>query len=142
MGKETFILVPEEEISNLNIQQRLSSGELTLEVFETLSPEEQAQVKGVLFNKYSEPVPTPAALSALEFTIFGLAKLFFKVGDGGELTETEQAFYDRFREYVDQHEITLNPNDWYVPYAESGMLTAKENRAEYKTKKEEITGSF
>lgn len=142
MAKETFLLVPEEELNALVFQQQLEAGEITSEVFETLIPQEKEQVRNVLFNQYSVPVPTPAALSALEFTIFGLAKLFFRTQEGPELNEEEQAFYDRFKQYISEHEMELDPSGWYIPYAEKGMLEAKKNRAEYLAKKISITGSI
>lgn len=142
MARERINLVSEEILKDQSIAQQINSNLLTNEVYNSLSVAEQNNVKKVLFEMYSEPVVAPEALSGLEFAIFGLAKLFFRVESDTPLTEAESVYYDRFRQFIDQHEITLDPTDWHVPYAEAKMLKAKENRADYKQRKTEITGNF
>jgi hypothetical protein len=142
MAKETISLVSDEELRKLSIQQRLQAGEITHEVYNAMTPDEQQEVVKVLFESHENPIPVPHALSGLEFAIFALAKIFFKKDSGAVLTADEQAFYDRFKQMVDQHELTLDANSWYIPYAESKMLAVKQNREDYKLKKIDITGSF
>lgn len=47
-----------------------------------------------------------------------------------------------FKDYVNQHEISLNPHDWYIPYSQAKMQATLANCEEYKMKKIEITGEF
>jgi hypothetical protein len=111
--------------------------------YQSLSIDDQNKVKEVLFEMYSQPVSTPQALSAIEFTLFGMAKLFMKMNlDTSNLSESEVEFYNMFKNYVNQHEITLNPNDWYIPYSKLKMEATLANREEYKMKKINITGEF
>lgn len=142
MARERINLVSEQELNDGKIKQDIEQGLLTNTVYNSLSLDEQNNVKKVLFEMHSEPVVAPEAFSGLEFAIFGLAKLFFKVQSGTTLTTQEQEFYDRFQQFIEQHEITMDASDWYVPYAEAKMLATKDNRAEYKQKKIDITGSF
>lgn len=141
MAKEKISLITEEDSRKGKIQHQIKAGLMTNEIYETLSPTEQAQVRATLFEMHANPVEAPVALSGLEFIVFGLAKLLFKKHEG-QLTVQEQEFYDRFKEMVMKHEITMNASDWYVPYAEDAMLKAKQNREDYKRKKVDITGSF
>ncbi|MNQ81970.1 hypothetical protein D3C85_970080 [compost metagenome] len=142
MAREKIDLMSEGELAKLGLQHQIAEGLLTNEVYKTLSAAEQNNVKAVLFEMYGQPVAAPVALSSLEFTVFGLAKIFFKKDSNVPLTEQEQAFYGRFKSYIEQHEMTMNAGDWYVPYAEANMLAAQENREAYKAKKLEITGDF
>lgn len=141
MARERIRLVPEEEVKEKEIQFQIEENLMTNKVYEALTPEEQNKVKEVLFEMHSAPVIPPVAFSGLEFTIFGFAKLMFKMQEGA-LTEKEQLFYDRFKEFIMQHEISLDAGDWYIPYAEDAMLKTKDNREEYKERKTDITGSF
>lgn len=142
MAREIISLTTDEELQELSIRQRVQNGEIDNEVYETLTPEEQGLVRKILFETHGAPVDAPVALSAIEFTVFGLAKIFFKTQSGEDLTEKEQVFIKRFEEFANKHEITMDAGDWYVPYAEENMLKAKENRAAYKQRKIDITGSF
>lgn len=142
MAREKFTLIPEVELNALSIKERIKQGEITNEVYDAMTADEQAMVRNILFEAHAQPVPTPAALSAIEFAVFGLAKIFFKKDEGVILTEEEQAFYDRFKSFIEKHEITMNAGDWYVPYAESHMLAVQENRGKYKQEKVDITGQF
>lgn len=145
MAKSSINLVSDDIIQKQIIRSQIESGQMTNSLYETLSPDQQNLVREVLFEMYQNPIQTPVALSGLEFSVFGLAKLFFRMFPPTatpQYDEVTQAFYARLKEYVDQHEMTVDPNDWYVPYMEKNMLVVKKNRAEYKEKKIEITGQF
>jgi hypothetical protein len=145
MAKESINLVPDSVIQKQAIRYQIESGQMTNAIYETLPPDQQQLVREVLFEMYQNPIPDPVALSGLEFTVFGLAKLFFAMFPPSATPQYPpevQAFYEALKSYVDQHEITLDPNDWYIPYALQQMLKVKENRAEYKAKKIEIVGEF
>lgn len=141
MARERISLVSEEATQKESIQYQIKAGLMNNDVYEKLSIEDKAQVRAILFEMHSAPVEAPVALSGLEFIVFGLAKVLFKKHEG-DLTTQEQEFYDRFKEMVFKHEITMDASDWYVPYAENAMLKAKQNREEYKAKKIDIIGQF
>lgn len=142
MARERYSLVPQEELKKEEIRTQIEQGMLTYEVFQTLTPKEQNKVREALFEMYAHPIDVPHALSGLEFAFFMLAKLFFRLQSGEPLNEQEQQFYDRLKEIIDQHEVALDPNAWYIPYVEEKMQRVLANRSEYKQKKIEITGSF
>jgi hypothetical protein len=137
-------LAPQDKIEKDIIKYKIENDLIENESYNELSNEDQNKVKSVLFEMYSQPVATPQALSAIEFMIFGFSKMMFKiVGDNPEnLNEEEKGFYELFKAIVSQHEITLNANDWYLPYVVDKMQKALQNREEYKEKKINITGSF
>lgn len=142
MARERISLVPEEVLQEEKIRYKIANDLLSNEEFNQLNPEDQNKVKRVLFEMYANPVVAPVAFSGLEFAIFGLGKLFFKLNSGDELTEEERVFYDRFKTFIEKHEITMDAGDWYVSYAEEAMLLTQNNREEYKQKKIGITGYF
>ncbi len=143
MGLKYINLVPDSVLQKKEIQYQIENNLLDNQSYQTLTTEDQNKVKEVLFEMHSQPVSTPQALSAIEFTLFGLAKMLMKMDlDTSNLSESEIAFYNMFKSYVNQHEITLNPNDWYIPYSQMKMEKTLMNREEYKNKKIDITGSF
>jgi len=138
-----FNLVPQEFIEKNELTYKIENNLINSDTYQSLSSEEKNKVKEILFEMYSQPISTPQALSAIEFTLFGLAKLFFQMNlDTSNLSSGELEFYEMFKEYIQQHEITLNKNDWYIPYAKDKMSKTLINREEYKCKKNDITGSF
>lgn len=144
MGLERIQLVPDSVIEKDTIKYQIEENLISNEAYQGMTKEYQNKVKEVLFEMYSQPVAAPQALSAIEFMIFGFSKMMFKViGDNPEnLNEEEKGFYELFKGIVNQHEITLNPNDWYMPYVIDKMQKALQNREEYKQKKINITGAF
>jgi hypothetical protein len=143
VGLKYINLVPDSVLQKKEIQYQIENNLLDNQSYQTLTTEDQNKVKEVLFEMHSQPVSTPQALSAIEFTLFGLAKMLMKMDlDTSNLSESEIAFYNMFKSYVNQHEITLNPNDWYIPYSQMKMEKTLMNREEYKNKKIDITGSF
>ncbi|MFF2480263.1 hypothetical protein [Paenibacillus sp. NPDC058071] len=139
--REVINLLSEKEIKEQSIHQRTRVGEIDNEAYGKFSCSEQEMARKALLEQHSQPVDLPAALSALEFTVFGLAKILFKLTSGEPLSEAEKAYIGRFQEYVEQHETTMEADDWRIPYAESNMLTAKANRENYKQKKKQLTGA-
>ena len=143
MSREKISLISEEQQTKEQLRYQIENNLIDNQVYQNLTTEEQNKVKEVLFEMHSQPVSTPQALSAIEFTLFGMAKLFMKMNlDTSNLTEGEVDFYNSFKNYVNQHEVTLNANDWYIPYSKAKMETTLANREEYKVKKISITGEF
>ena len=143
MPREKMSLISEEQQTKEQLRYQIENNLLDNQTYQSLSQNERKKVKEVLFEMYSQPVSTPQALSAIEFTLFGMAKLFMKMNlDTSNLTESEVEFYNMFKNYVNQHEITLNPDDWYITYSKAKMEATLANREEYKMKKIDITGEF
>jgi hypothetical protein len=144
MGFQHFKLVSDSALEKQELEYKIQNNLIDNYAYAGLSEEEQNKVKAVLFEMYSQPVATPQALSAIEFMIFGFSKMMFKIiGENpNNLTEEEKGFYELFKAIVQQHEITLNASDWYLPYVIDKMQKALQNREEYKQKKVNITGTF
>ena len=142
MGKETFSLISDEQQTHDALVYKIKNNLITRDDFDAMTEAEQDQVKSVLFEVYAMNINPYPALSALEFGLFFLAKLFFKKDSGDVLTASEQAFYDHFKETAMAHEVTLSLDDWYASYFDQLNQAVEMNRAEYKAKKSEITGSF
>ncbi len=142
MAKETFSLISDEQQVLDSLTYKLKNNLITKADYNAMTVIEREQVKSILFDIYSKNINPYPALSALEFGLFFLAKIFFKKDSGEELTMDEQAFYDHFKETVMNHEVTLSLNDWYSSYFDQLNQSVEANRTEYKVKKAEITGSF
>lgn len=142
MARKRIQLVSDERLQKMTIQQKIDTGTLNKPDYDAATTEEQTQMRDVLFEMYAQKVNVAQALSGLEFSLFALAKIFFKKEEGIALTTTEQNFYDQFKETVSSHELTLDPNEWYLGYLNQVRGNVQNNRIDYKAKKVELFGAF
>lgn len=142
MAKKVVSHIPESEQNKLSYQYKIQQGLMNSTVYNGLSTDEQNNVKQALFEMYNQPIGNAQALSGLEFILFALAKIFIAKDTGQTLTADQQTWYTNFQNLVSQHEMTMDSTGWWLPYAQNQMLAVKNNRATYKQKKTDITGSF
>lgn len=137
--REVFQFLPDEEIKKISVRQQLEARAITPQSFASLPPEEQTQILNILFETYAAKTNIAKSLCGLEYLTFALAKLFFKHVVLAELTPEEQAFMDRLRAIVENHEVSLiGAENKYLDYIETGAIIAQQNRAEYRQRKSEI----
>lgn len=142
MGKEVFNLVLEEELYKQELLYKIRTGTFTREEFNNMTPEQQDLFKQLLFEYYTGFIPDKKALSAVEFALVGLAKLFFKLIKGEPLTETEQTYYSWLESIFNMHDAPLDINSWQAQYITNILTATNTVRAEYLQRKLEWTGNL
>lgn len=143
MAKEIISLTSEAQAKYDEIAFKIKNNLLTNTDFASMSPEDQELVKEVLFDLYSKEKINPfVALSGLEFGLVALAKLFFElVPHTPSATPTGlDNLYTQLRDIFSMHDLPVEGNTWQLQYLQKQVVDTVENRANYKTQKQEITG--
>jgi hypothetical protein len=141
MARERISLVPEEVKTESTIRAQILNGEITPEVFATLSAEEQSLVNKVLFQIASEKVNPNVGASVLEFVLFSFMRIATKKMNGLSLTAEDQEIEASLNRIMGLHEITDSQTpkgNWmfdYLSYAEEKAAEILRNRMEHVTRK-------
>jgi hypothetical protein len=125
------------------IKARIDSGEITAANFDSLSTDEQATVKLVLFKNYSPTNQDIAkALSACEFLLVPIVKMLGIALDRTKLTSQQSAYLDALVTIVNQNTMPIDDTtDWRYQYLQQQFTQVQNNRAAYFTIKQNVTGS-
>jgi hypothetical protein len=140
MARQRITLVPDEVKQETNLREQILTGEMTPEVFATLSPEEQAKVNEVLFKIASEKVDPNKGASALEFILFAFMRLVNKKLNNLSLNQEDLEVQDALNQILAMHEITNETPkaNWlfdYMSYAQAKAQEFLENRREHVQRK-------
>lgn len=125
------------------IRQRINNGEITASTFSNLTVEDQELTKLVLFKQYSpSQEQIPRSLSAIEFLLVVTIKLLDKSIDRTTLTTEENSFFDSLVTMIGKNDMPINDTtDWRFQYADTEFTNVQNNRTQYFTEKQNVTGS-
>lgn len=128
----------------VEIKKKIDSGEITATNFNSLTAEEQGLTKLVLFKQYSpKQEQVPRSLSAIEFMLVSTIKLLDKTIDKTKLTAEEVNFFNSLVTVINQNIMPTNDTThWMFQYLDAEFTKVQQNRTDYFTKKQDVTGSI
>ena len=142
MGIQHFKLVSDTVLEKQELEYKIQNNLIDNSTYASLSEEEQAKVKAVLFEMYSQPVATPQALAAMELMLFLVSKIVLQNAAPSNFTQEESDGYALLKQLVENHPATFDITNYHVHYVRDKAEKTLESRSQYFQEKFNITGTI